>query len=104
MNTVINEIVEGKIGDQMWQGWQILVLLAQKWYDELSMKVMCFWTLSVIQFVFRTQRFRDWILCTSSGGTTHLSPIDRASPYFWTPAQTPDRVYIPSTAKTVCDS
>jgi hypothetical protein len=36
--------------------------------------------------------------------STQLGPIDRASPYLRTPVRTPDRVYKPSIAQTVCES
>jgi hypothetical protein len=35
---------------------------------------------------------------------TQSDPIDRASPYLQTSVPTPDRVYMPSTAQTICES
>jgi hypothetical protein len=35
---------------------------------------------------------------------THMGPVDRASPYLQTPAQTQDRIYKPSTAQTIYES
>jgi hypothetical protein len=32
----------------------------------------------------------------------HLCPIDGPSPYLWTPVPTPDRIYKPSTAQSIC--
>jgi hypothetical protein len=37
-------------------------------------------------------------------GPTQLSPIDKASPYLRTPAQTRDAVLMPSTTETICES
>jgi hypothetical protein len=59
---------------------------------------LCFWTLSIILFLFKNiseTAFCLWLEVKH----TPLDLIDRASPYLWTPVQTPDRVYKPSTAK-----
>jgi hypothetical protein len=37
--------------------------------DGILIKLLCFWTLSVVLFLFKTQLFKDWILSPSSGGT-----------------------------------
>jgi hypothetical protein len=43
-------------------------------------KILCFWTLSIILFLFKT-RFEDWILSLSSGKTYSAGPIRQSSPY-----------------------
>jgi hypothetical protein len=40
------------------------------WIIQLSY----FWTLSIVFFLFKTQRFGDWILFPSSGGTYSVEP------------------------------
>jgi hypothetical protein len=35
-------------------------------------QLLCFWTLSIVLFLFKTQTFGDWILSLSSGGTYSL--------------------------------
>jgi hypothetical protein len=45
----------------------------------------------------KTQRFGDLILSLSSGGTTELCPVGRASPYLQAPEPTQDEIYKLST-------
>jgi hypothetical protein len=54
----------------------------------LLIRLLCFWALSMVMFLFKTHRhFGDWILSPSSGKKpTDLGPIDRASPCPRTPA------------------
>jgi hypothetical protein len=35
----------------------------------MDIKSLLFWTLPIVLFLFKTQRFGDWILSPSSGGT-----------------------------------
>jgi hypothetical protein len=35
--------------------------------DGTLIQILCFWTLSIALFLFKTQRFGDWILSPSSG-------------------------------------
>jgi hypothetical protein len=35
--------------------------------DGVLIQLLCFWTLSIVLFLFKTQRFGDWILSPSSG-------------------------------------
>jgi hypothetical protein len=45
-----------------------------------SLQLSQFWTLSIgPDFLFKTQRFRDWILSPSSGGTYSFGPNYRAT-------------------------
>jgi hypothetical protein len=37
--------------------------------NSVHMQVLCFWTLSIVLFLFKTQRFGDWILSPSLGVT-----------------------------------
>jgi hypothetical protein len=64
----------------------------------MLIQLLCFWTLSIALFLFKTQRFGVWILSTFSGEPTQLGPIDRASIHLRAPAPTRDRVYKSSTA------
>jgi hypothetical protein len=50
--------------------------------------LFCFWTLSVVLFLFKTTRnVSETVLCLLlQVEPTQLSPIDRASPYLGTPA------------------
>jgi hypothetical protein len=44
-------------------------------YDNgLLIQLLFFWTLSIVLFLFKTQRFGDWILSPSSGGTYSVAP------------------------------
>jgi hypothetical protein len=52
---------------------------------------------------FKNQRFGDWILSPSSGKTTQLDPIDRASPYLRTPMSVTQGVHKMSTSQTICE-
>jgi hypothetical protein len=54
-------------------------------------------------FYLKSQHSGEWILSPSSG-ETYSDPIDRASPYLRTPVPTPDRVYKPRTAQTICEN
>jgi hypothetical protein len=40
----------------------------------ILIQLLCFWTLCIILFLFKTQRFVDWILSLSSGGTYLVGP------------------------------
>jgi hypothetical protein len=54
---------------------------SKKLREELFMQVLCFWTLYIVSsltktvlFIFKTQRFGDWILSPSSGKTYSVGP------------------------------
>jgi hypothetical protein len=42
--------------------------------EELKVQLLCFWTLSIILILFKTQHFGDWILCLSSDGSCSVGP------------------------------
>jgi hypothetical protein len=42
-------------------------ILIYTWSTIFNMQLLCFWTLSVVLFIYKTQRFEDWILSPSSG-------------------------------------
>jgi hypothetical protein len=58
-----------------------------------------FWTLSIVLFLLKTQPFGNWIFLRLQVIPSQLGPIDRASPYFRTPAPTQDSINKPSTAQ-----
>jgi hypothetical protein len=55
------------------------------------LQLLCFWTLSISLFLFKTHKVSE-ILSPSSGEPTQLGPNDRPNPYLWTPATTQDRI------------
>jgi hypothetical protein len=63
-----------------------------EWEATNLIQLLCFWALAIVLFLLKTQRFGDWILSPSSGGTYQLGSIDRANPYLQTPALSQDYV------------
>jgi hypothetical protein len=56
--------------------------------------LLCFWTLSIILFLFKTHNVSDIGFCLGlQVEPTQLGPTDRDSPYLRTPAQTQERIY-----------
>jgi hypothetical protein len=65
----------------------------------ILIQILYFWTLSIVFFLFKTHNVLETGFCLHPQvEPTQMGPIDRASPYLWTFAPTPDRVYKPSTA------
>jgi hypothetical protein len=56
----------------IWSHLVIFLLLFCE--DGILIQLLCFWTLFVVQFVFKTQRFGDWILSPSSGRNYSVEP------------------------------
>jgi hypothetical protein len=51
---------------------QLMEIFTDLWYAALQL--LCFWTLPIVLFLFKTQRFGDWILSPSSSRTWNESP------------------------------
>jgi hypothetical protein len=53
----------------------VLISLNLKVCDDGTLtQILRFWTLSIVLFLFKTQRFGDWILPPSSGNTNSVGP------------------------------
>jgi hypothetical protein len=65
----------------------ISVFISGHWRREVIaiLQILCCWTLAIVLFLFKTQRFGVWFLFPSSGGT-YSGQIDRASLYLRTRA------------------
>jgi hypothetical protein len=56
--------------------------------DGIVIQLLTFWTLFIIPFFYLKQRLKDWTLLPSSGNRlTQLGPINTASPYLQTVAE-----------------
>jgi hypothetical protein len=69
------------------------------------LQLLCFWTLSVVLFLFKTHNVSEsGFYLRLQVEPNQLGPIGIASPYLRTPAPTQDRTYKPSTAQTNSES
>jgi uncharacterized membrane protein YoaT (DUF817 family) len=53
---------------------QIFTFVKTSNLKEENVQILCFWTLSIILFLFKTQRLGDWLLSPSSGKTYSFGP------------------------------
>jgi hypothetical protein len=73
------------------------------WQGKLALNTITCVVSTAIQLILVSYMLHNRMQSMKS---TQLGPVDRASPYLWTPVPAPahDRVYNPSTAKTICES
>jgi hypothetical protein len=66
-------------------GLQYKDLLVNIWGNSLCLQLLNFWTLSIVLFfLFKTQRFGDWILSPSSGKSLLSWAQSIELPFPWT--------------------
>jgi hypothetical protein len=73
-------------------------------YAYETVQLLCFWTLSIVLF-FYLKHVSETGFCLNLQVQAYSDgPINRASPYLWTPAPTQDRIYCINQAEHMCKS